>query len=174
MQWSIKRFTAHSFFDNCTLNPLSANPSKWLNTFKQFIGKLPTNCLNVFDHFVGWALKGLNFRQKVNPIHFLWTGTCNMRKDHQNSPLFPHKTSTNTNCITIPGWRKWLIRNKYLEFAREICKACNLVVYCLKRTVKYCKYVTYFLPKNNEYKVFLFCSQFPIGMTKQFYFDFSL
>ena len=42
-----------------TFNPLSANPTKWLNTLKQFIGNLPTNCLSVFDHFVGLALKGL-------------------------------------------------------------------------------------------------------------------
>ena len=42
------------------LNPLSANPTKWSNTLKQFVGKLPTNCLSVFDHFVGLALKGLN------------------------------------------------------------------------------------------------------------------
>ena len=31
-------------------NPLSANPTKWF----------PRNCLSVFDHFVGLALKGLN------------------------------------------------------------------------------------------------------------------
>ena len=42
------------------LNPLSVNPTKWSNTLKQFVGKLPTNCLSVFDHFVGLALKGLN------------------------------------------------------------------------------------------------------------------
>ena len=41
------------------LNPLSANIIKWSNTLKQFVGKLPTNCLSVFDHFVGLALKGL-------------------------------------------------------------------------------------------------------------------
>ena len=41
------------------LNPLSANLTKWSNTLKQFVGKLPTNCLSVFDHFVGLALKGL-------------------------------------------------------------------------------------------------------------------
>ena len=32
---------------------------KWSNTLKQFVGKLPTNCLSVFDHFVGLAFKGL-------------------------------------------------------------------------------------------------------------------
>ena len=42
-----------------TLNPLSVNFTKWLNTLKQFVGKLPANFLNMFDHFVGLALKGL-------------------------------------------------------------------------------------------------------------------
>ena len=41
------------------VNPLSANFTKWSITLKQFVGKLPTNCLSVFDHFVGLALKGL-------------------------------------------------------------------------------------------------------------------
>ena len=38
-------------------NPLSANFTKWSNTLKQFDLKMPTNCLSVFDHFVGLALK---------------------------------------------------------------------------------------------------------------------
>ena len=41
------------------INPLSAKFIKWSNTLKQFVGKLPTNCLSVFDHFSGLALKGL-------------------------------------------------------------------------------------------------------------------
>ena len=41
------------------VNPLSAKFIKWSNTLKQFVGKLATNCLSVFDHFVGLALKGL-------------------------------------------------------------------------------------------------------------------
>ena len=41
------------------INPLSANTTIWSNTLKQFVGNLPTNCLNVFDHFVKLALKGL-------------------------------------------------------------------------------------------------------------------
>ena len=45
------------------LNPLSAKITKWSNTLKQFVGNLPTNCLSVFDHFVGLALKGLNISQ---------------------------------------------------------------------------------------------------------------
>ena len=35
------------------------NFTKRSNTFKQFVGNLPTNCLSVFDHFVRLALKGL-------------------------------------------------------------------------------------------------------------------
>ena len=42
-----------------SLNTLSVNPTKWSNTLKQFVDKLPTNCLSVFDHFVRLALKWL-------------------------------------------------------------------------------------------------------------------
>ena len=43
------------------LNPLTANPAKWPNTLKHFVGKL-------FGHFAGLAVKGLtpkNFSQDV-------------------------------------------------------------------------------------------------------------
>ena len=42
------------------LNPLNAKFIKWSNTLKQIVGKLPTICLSVFDHFSGLALKGLS------------------------------------------------------------------------------------------------------------------
>ena len=45
---------------------ICANPTKWSNILKQFVGRLPTmptNCLSVFDHFVSLALKGLRHRQ---------------------------------------------------------------------------------------------------------------
>ena len=51
------------------VNPLSANPTKWSNTLKQFAGNLPTNCLTVFDHFVKLALKGLI----VKPLRYCQT-----------------------------------------------------------------------------------------------------
>ena len=44
----------HGFFVE---NP--KNCTKWPNTLKQFVGKLPANCLSVSDHFVRLALKGL-------------------------------------------------------------------------------------------------------------------
>ena len=37
----------------------STKPPKWSNTLKQFVDKLPTNCLSVFDYFERLALKGL-------------------------------------------------------------------------------------------------------------------
>ena len=46
-------------------NPLSTNLTKWSHMLKQFVGKLPTNCLNVFDHFVGLALKELKIFGKI-------------------------------------------------------------------------------------------------------------
>ena len=56
-----------AFTSGCTdwgkVNPLRANPTKWSNILKQFVGILPTNCLNVFVHFVGLALKGIRVEQ---------------------------------------------------------------------------------------------------------------
>ena len=62
-------------------NPLSANPTIWSNALKQFVGKLLTNCLSIFAHFVGLALKGLSAffaSRKIDLTHisnlslFLW------------------------------------------------------------------------------------------------------
>ena len=53
LPWSKIRLSVISF------NFLSASPTKWPNTLKQFVGKLPTNRLSVFDHFLGLLLKGL-------------------------------------------------------------------------------------------------------------------
>ena len=51
--------TFHQFRGSSSFNPLSANPTKWPNTLKQFVGKLSMNCLSVFGHFINLALKGL-------------------------------------------------------------------------------------------------------------------
>ena len=58
--WMIKEVSCNAQVYERNINHLRANPTKWSNTLKQFVGKLPTNCLVVFDHFVGLALKGLN------------------------------------------------------------------------------------------------------------------
>ena len=49
-----------SYNNGLGINPLSAKFIKWSNTLKQIVGKLPTICLSVFDHFSGLAFKGLN------------------------------------------------------------------------------------------------------------------
>ena len=40
------------------LNRLTATPTKWSNTLKQFAGKWPNNCLSVLSILWGWRLKG--------------------------------------------------------------------------------------------------------------------
>ena len=57
--WSQMWFKIHLI-----LNLFNANPTKWSHTLKQFVGKLLTNCLIVFDHFGGLVLKGLMSRAK--------------------------------------------------------------------------------------------------------------
>ena len=70
------------------INPLINNPTKWSNTLKLFVGKLPTNCLKVFDHFVDLVLKGLsrfkwinynfyspwNHQKTIGQISLIWGG----------------------------------------------------------------------------------------------------
>ena len=60
-QIAVKRssFNFEPIWSIVLFNPISANPTKWSNTLKQFVGNMPTNCLSVFDHFVGMARKGL-------------------------------------------------------------------------------------------------------------------
>ena len=60
---SLLRLSLHKDF-----NPLSANPTKWSNTLKQFVGKSATNCLSVFDHFVGLAPKGIRRYYYNHPL----------------------------------------------------------------------------------------------------------
>ena len=58
--------TQSSSFLIISINSLSANPTKWSKTLQQFVDNLPTNCLSVFDYFVGLALKGLtNYFRKM-------------------------------------------------------------------------------------------------------------
>ena len=59
-----------TFLWNDFLNPLSAYPTKWSNTLKQFVGNLLTNCLSVLDHFVGLALK---WPTHFSPIFLFYT-----------------------------------------------------------------------------------------------------
>ena len=57
-------FRFFSIVNTYTFNSLSANPTKWSDTLKQFVG-----CCQriVEDHFVGLALKGLNVQNLQSP-----------------------------------------------------------------------------------------------------------
>ena len=57
----VRRAVEH-FFRNIGNNHLSADSTKWSTKLKQFVGKHPTNCLSVFDHFMGSALKAIRSR----------------------------------------------------------------------------------------------------------------
>ena len=57
---------------NKYISTLSANPTKWSNTLKQFVGKLPTNCLSVFGHFVKLTLKGLASNLVFSTVKYLF------------------------------------------------------------------------------------------------------
>ena len=46
-------------FSSC-LNPLNTNPTKMVKHIQGIHRQQPMNCLSVFDHFVGLALKELN------------------------------------------------------------------------------------------------------------------
>ena len=72
-------------FPNLTtnLNPLRANPTKWSNILKQFVGKFPANCLSLFDHFVKLALKGL-IRVKSNEFQ-TWDANVAMLMDRRRN-----------------------------------------------------------------------------------------
>ena len=73
-EWSAFYVLLRIFYVNTYfINTLSANPTKWSDTNKQFVGNLPTNCLSMFDHFVGFALKGLTFwRVNVLGGAYIW------------------------------------------------------------------------------------------------------
>ena len=53
-------------------NPLSANPTKWSNTLKQFVGKLLTNCLSVLNLLWGWSFKGWRYHKVIWAIHEIY------------------------------------------------------------------------------------------------------
>ena len=69
-------------------NTLNASPTKWSNTLKQFVGKLPMNCLSVLEHFLGLALKGLSKYWPLTTIKFLHQTTpCRLQNDSKTKNI---------------------------------------------------------------------------------------
>ena len=96
------------FLLNLFLKP-SANPTKWSNTFKQFVGRLSMNCLIVFDHFVGLASKGLTRKLKFDKTHLIihfWSKfipkmCCVERRFTNALTLQTHWWSSQTSIIEV-------------------------------------------------------------------------
>ena len=61
---------------------------------KQDVGKLPTNCLSVFDHFVGLALKGLNQKEYWPEIGVSNNHTITIIVQFEIKNVFQRKYST--------------------------------------------------------------------------------
>ena len=57
-QYSGKIFEKCIWMSLYYINPLSVNPTKWSNTPKQFVATVDVLFENVFEYFVGLALKG--------------------------------------------------------------------------------------------------------------------
>ena len=69
------------------INPLSANPTKWSNTLKQLVGKLPTNCLSVFDHFVRLEFKDLTNSCQYSHLFQCFPVFCNEQNQSSGGVL---------------------------------------------------------------------------------------
>ena len=77
LSWTFFLDFVFNFFhlNTLTVNVLCANPTKRSST-QQFVDKLQTKCLIVFDHFVGLALKSLVLSQpcKLMSAHIVLVG----------------------------------------------------------------------------------------------------
>ena len=93
------------------VNPLSANFTKWSNTLTQFVGKFPTNCLGVFDHFAGLALKWLTGSIRLHE-YFTY--------NFQQTILFffPSKSKWNFSSKSRDRWPKHPSLSLYHIFTR--------------------------------------------------------
>ena len=97
----------------CYFNPLSANFTKWSDTFKQFVSNLPTNCLSVFDHFVGLALKGLRINMPNGKTHKCKLSNVLYVPDLSHNLLIVSKAASNGKSFEL-GQSHWnILDNKF-------------------------------------------------------------
>ena len=110
-------------------NSFSANSTKWPNTLKQFFG----NCLSVFDHFVGLALKGLK----------VWFESCRHFCSITESGSFIKQLSRNkvpNNEFLKSVWKKsslWLVQKKNRPEKCTFIATNNWIVLAVWWSVKY-------------------------------------
>ena len=98
---------------------LSANPTKWSNTLKQFVAKLPTSCLSVFDHFAELALKWLRFCYFRSSLYLFF-------------PAFPWVSFVMEDCFCLDNHLLHLLikhNHCYLWVNNSFLKACVFIHY---------------------------------------------
>ena len=102
-------------------------------TLKQFVRKLPTNCLSVFDHFVGLALKGLTYYMPTIP-YISW----------KNLHAWGYGKGQG---ISSPA--PILLKNCYAKYLhtslKEIKKFCHGFLRCTKKIIKPWKWALYII-----------------------------
>ena len=109
-----------------SFNPLIANPIKWPNTLKQFVGNLPTNCLSVFGHFVDLVLKGLKpWKLSVKKLFCNEIVRCQLASLQRNSFIHPFSSilssfPQNASRLLLPKrlWKFWMCASTIL-FSRK-------------------------------------------------------
>ena len=122
---------------NDLLNPLSPNFPKWSKTLKQLVSNMPTNCLSVFDHFVGLALKELIFDNKL----------CKeIDAAAMNSPLRP----VLTNAFFCHYEKIWL-NECPPQFKLAVYRCCAGNIFVLLKSNKHLKVFVYCLNSKQIY-----------------------
>ena len=130
--------TLWSFY-NWEINSISANPTKWSSALKRFVGKFPTNCLSVFDHFDRFGLVRkvftqniaklrLNFQRKTcflpfkvpdnwQSVLFFWFCSGFLFRCHCNNGKVIHKLYFVNENLQKPEFFGWL----YCESLHNFC-----------------------------------------------------
>ena len=124
------------------LNPLSTNPTKW-SKILQFVGNLPTNCLSVFDHIVGLALKGLRyFGQQTIAIriigkYLIWSVKIIQHEKHFSwKTIWPfallwssffRKTKEDLELVSLPHFLHFLLLSHHAKLFKETKRSLKLV-----------------------------------------------
>ena len=106
----------HHFRDKIfNFNPLSANPTRWSNTLKQFVSNLRTNYLSAFNHFVKLAFTGLKRSSKKmtlslynieTPIHHtcaVVNGIYDISPENKMTKFQVKKESHRNHAIHLPS-----------------------------------------------------------------------
>ena len=106
------------------INPLSANTTIWSNTPKQFVGKLSSDFLSLFDNFVGLALKRIILIRKKHKsqlivANILAYNSANFSINFSYSIVFYSRLYPRRYRENTPENRKWWWLHIYVAFNKR-------------------------------------------------------